>query len=93
MGINTNSPLFQTFVAEVAHFSVAYGVIFTTSVVWGHKPAFIVSGILAAITAVKEYWYDATQEIPKQAFADNTLDFGMYSAGIGLAWIVQHFVK
>jgi hypothetical protein len=64
-------------------------VVFTTATKWGFLPALITSLVLGTVTAVKEFWYDATQEVPKQSFSDNMLDFGMYVAGIGTAWLVH----
>lgn len=43
---------------------------------------------LVIFAALKEYWYDATYESPKQTFKDNTEDFAGYCVGITVAWVV-----
>jgi len=47
-----------------------------------------------ALAAIKEFWFDATYETPKQTFANNATDFGGYSLGIGLAsWVWRWLVS
>jgi len=41
--------------------------------------------IFAALTALKEYWFDANYEIPKQTFVDSSIDWGSYLFGTVLA--------
>lgn len=45
-----------------------------------------ISLAFVACAFVKEYWYDANYELPKQTFADNTTDFLAYVAGVALGW-------
>lgn len=46
----------------------------------------LVVGVAAA--AVKEFWYDARYELPKQSFGDNLMDFSFYCLGgfVGLGF-------
>lgn len=37
-----------------------------------------------AYAAVKEFFYDARYEVPKQTFGDNLMDFLFYQLGAGL---------
>lgn len=45
-------------------------------------------GVVAA--AIKEFWYDANYEIPKQTWQDNVMDFSFYvlggGVGVGLSY-------
>jgi hypothetical protein len=86
--LNTQSPWFTIFVAEVAHFSVAYGIIFTVLTKWP-EIALGIAIIGAGLAALKEFWYDANYEQPKQAFLDNLLDFSFYLGGILVAFLVH----
>jgi hypothetical protein len=87
MGIDTQSHWFQTFVAEVAHFGAAYGVVFTL-LIKAHSAAVPTSlGILVA-AGLKEFWYDANYETPKQSFGANLLDFTCYAAGVLTAFVM-----
>jgi len=49
----------------------------------------IVAGIFAAITAVKEYYWDAHFEVPPQQFLGSTIDWAGYLAGTGLALLLH----
>jgi hypothetical protein len=88
MSLNTQSSWFQIFVAEVAHFSVAYSILFTVLVKW---PELGIGVALIGVTlaGIKEFWYDANYEQPKQDFLANLLDFSCYLGGILLAFIVN----
>jgi hypothetical protein len=54
-------------------------------------PNLMVIGILSAgmilFAAVKEFWYDANYELPKQQPFDNITDFLGYVAGVGIIWL------
>ena len=66
------------FIAFNAHMWFAYAVVFTA-----HVP--FAAAVMLAGAAVKEFWFDATYESPKQTFKDNALDFLGYATGAGLA--------
>jgi multisubunit Na+/H+ antiporter MnhB subunit len=75
-----------TYLAQAAHLLGAYSVMITAGHFWGHVGCIIAAIVFTALTAVKEFWYDANYEIPKQTNFDNILDFSMYAVGtiIGL---------
>jgi hypothetical protein len=87
VSLNTQSSWFQIFVAEVAHFSVAYGIIFTVLTKWPEL-GIPIALIGAGLAALKEFWYDTNYEQPKQDFLANLLDFSCYLGGILLAFLV-----
>jgi hypothetical protein len=66
-----------TFVAFHAHCWFAFAVVHTLGPwsVWFAVP----------LAAAKEFWFDATYEVPKQTFLDNCEDFIGYSAGMVIA--------
>lgn len=69
------------YLAQVGHFLGAYSLVFTVhhftnTRITGYV---FIAGITAA--ALKEFWYDANYELPKQTSFDNWLDFSMYVAG------------
>lgn len=45
-----------------------------------------------ALAAMKEFWFDATYEFPKQTFRDNLEDFLGYACGIGLALLSRIYL-
>jgi hypothetical protein len=55
-------------------------------------PNLMVVGALSAgmvlFAAVKEFWYDANYELPKQTAFDNITDFLGYCAGVAIIWLV-----
>ena len=81
-----NSPVY---LAQVAHFFGAYTVIFTTFHFAGLQKAILATLTGALIAAIKEFWYDANYELPKQTSFDNILDFTMYVIGGGVALLVS----
>lgn len=44
-----------------------------------------------AITAGKEYWFDARYETPKQDFKGSSIDFSGYMLGMASALALRHF--
>lgn len=68
--------------AQIGHFLGGYGVVLTAAFLGGRWAAASLGVALLAYAGVKEFWYDANYEIPKQTDADNWLDFSMYAAGI-----------
>jgi hypothetical protein len=67
------------FIAFNAHCWSAYALVVT--VPWHVTAALAV----AALAAVKEFWFDATYEVPKQTSLDNLTDWVGYAAGAVLA--------
>jgi uncharacterized membrane protein YedE/YeeE len=67
-----------------AHILLSIALLTSVHLAWmGYATA---GGVVAA--ALKEYWYDATYELPKQTFKDNTEDFLGYCAGMAVGWAV-----
>jgi hypothetical protein len=64
------------FLANVGHFTVPYAVIAT----FPRAKWWLLAGFVA-YAAVKEYYFDARDEVPKQTFWDNTEDFAGYCLG------------
>lgn len=65
------------FVALNAHCWFAFAVVRTLGA-WALVPVLL-------LAAIKEFWFDATYEVPKQTFWDNATDFGGYALGAVLA--------
>ena len=70
----------QFFITFNAHCWFAFAAL----VIWGDPVGF---PILLAAAAVKEFWFDANYETPKQTFLDNFEDFAGYLVGLGLGYI------
>jgi hypothetical protein len=79
-----------TYLAQMAHFLGAYAIIFTTFHFAGLQKALLATLAGALIAAIKEFWYDANYELPKQTSFDNILDFTMYVIGGGVALAVGY---
>ena len=69
-----------TFIAFNAHCWFAFAAL----VIWNNPVGF---PVLLAGAAVKEFWFDANYETPKQTFLDNFTDFTGYLVGLGLGYI------
>ena len=50
-----------------------------------HMETLIVVPVALGLAALKEFWFDATYEVPTQTFFDNATDFAGYALGIGIA--------
>ena len=72
------------FIAFNAHAGFAYALVHT----FGWRAALVVIPAAAA----KEFWFDATYEVPKQTFSDNAMDFAGYATGVVLALLALRFV-
>jgi hypothetical protein len=70
-----------SWITDNAHFWFAYAVVLTSRQAWMVLPV-----ILLAL--VKEFWFDAKFEVPKQTFADNMTDFLGYTLGSIVASLV-----
>lgn len=71
-----------TFLAEMAHFAWAYGILLTAALF-----SFTAKGLIRLFLAftlfavLKEFWYDLVYELPPDSVAGSTLDFCIYMAG------------
>lgn len=70
------------FLAQIAHALGAYSVVLTAEYFGGHKICILFAALFVIYAAVKEFWYDANFELPKQTTFDNVLDFTFYMVGI-----------
>jgi multisubunit Na+/H+ antiporter MnhB subunit len=70
--------------AQIGHSLAGYALMLT--VAYFSNTSFLWLGIFAsALTtyaAIKEFWYDANYEIPKQTNLDNITDFSFYCVGL-----------
>lgn len=71
------------FVAFWAHAGVYFAILTFFPHLW-------LAGVLLAIAGVKEFWFDATYEVPKQTFFENVTDFIGYAFGI-LLWFAKTY--
>lgn len=78
-----------TFLAEMAHFAWAYGILLTAAL-WSVQRRHIVQLFLAfvAFAVVKEFWYDLRYEVPVDTVAGSALDFAVYMLGGCVALLV-----
>lgn len=78
------------FLASMAHALFSYGTLLTVARLASIKVCFVAFLAILIYAAVKEFWYDANYELPKQTAADNWLDFSTYTLGglIGLIVIL-----
>jgi len=72
-------------IAGNAHCWFAFAVVYTSHHWW-------VALIAVALAAAKEFYFDATYEVPKQIFEDNLSDFTGYSLGITLGLLAMKFL-
>lgn len=72
------------FLATSAHIFFGLSTVETAFLGWGTRGEYIACGSLIFMAAVKEFWYDAAFELPKQTLIDNIIDFTGYMVGIGL---------
>ena len=72
---------FPTFDAQCAHVLAGYAAITTARAYWP-RHLLLTYFICIGLAALKEFWFDARYELPKQEFADNALDFAFYFLGL-----------
>lgn len=75
------------FLAAMAHFAWAALIVVSSFLLrrsWPETEWW--TGALVAFAAVKEFFYDARYELPKQTVWDNVSDFLEYCAGCGAGW-------
>lgn len=54
-------------------------------------PIYAVALVFAALTAFKEYYWDAHFETPPQQLLGSSIDWGSYMFGAVLALVLMHF--
>jgi hypothetical protein len=87
------------YLAQVGHFlGGASLMMLTTMFSWNLLCLWATFGVGLLVAGVKEFWYDANYELPKQSWKDNLMDFSFYAlgglAGVGLSyWAISlhHF--
>jgi hypothetical protein len=83
----------STVLAQFGHFLGGYGIITTLAY---HGAVFRIVLLAAALIVlyalIKEFWYDANYELPKQTFFDNALDFTFWCLGtiVGVVGVWAH---
>lgn len=86
-GENVVDPKFFNQVAQIAHFSTMYAIVFTIGKFW-HWRGVIVAAILCVVyAAVHEFWYDPRYENPVTRGSDLE-DFLFLVAGVAAAILV-----
>lgn len=81
------------FLAQSAHFFGSYAAMLTAEALWGHTGSIITGIVFMLAAALKEFWYDANYELPKQTAFDNILDFSFYGVGTIAGLLVDLLVK
>jgi hypothetical protein len=85
------------YLAQVGHTLGGCLAIVTAALFGGMHAVWIALPIVAAAAAIKEFWYDATYELPKQTFKDNLIDFLFYElgslVGLGIAALKFYVVS
>jgi hypothetical protein len=78
-----------TYLAAMAHIGWAYLIPLTFAFLGATLFQLIgLTSLFILYAAIKEYWYDANYELPKQSFQENTQDFIGYLGGLLFLWIV-----
>jgi len=78
-----------TFLAQMAHFAWAYGIILTAGF-FGLRDGKLqaLTWAFVAFALVKEFVYDLRFELPNDTFAGSAMDFAFYLFGLNSAWLV-----
>jgi hypothetical protein len=86
------------YLAQIGHFLGGIALILLVTIfTWKIEYTSItfITGVVAA--AIKEFWYDANYELPKQTWQDNLMDFSFYLLGgvigFGLSILAMQFHK
>jgi hypothetical protein len=68
--------------AQIGHALGGYSIVLTVAFLWRdlHR-ALIAAGLVMLYATIKEHWYDANYEEPKQTSWDNWLDWSFYLVG------------
>ena len=78
-----------TFIAQNAHCWFAFALVTTLHIAFPAAPLMGFAIPLLAVAAVKEFWFDATYELPKQTLEDGVVDFLGYGLGLTLGSMVM----
>ena len=71
------------FLAQIGHSLGGLSIILVTAYfTHGFIPVLVAAGAIVVAAAIKEFWYDANYELPKQTSTDNWMDFGFYMVGM-----------
>jgi hypothetical protein len=81
-----------TFIAQNAHCWFAYSVLITAHLLFPDLAFAWLALPALALAAIKEFWFDASNEVPKQTFADNATDFSGYVLGVVLSAVVGRWL-
>lgn len=74
--------------AQFGHAGVSYAILLTIDRFHPSWFWYAAAGMMLWAT-LKEFWYDANYETPKQSFRNNLTDFSFYGLGTGLAVLVH----
>ncbi len=72
------------YLAQIGHTLGGYAIVLTAFLFFGRPSLLFSLPAIVVAAALKEFWYDARYELPKQTAFDNWLDFGFYLVGAGL---------
>jgi hypothetical protein len=75
--------------AQFGHAGIPYGMLLTLDKFHHNLLFWVVALGILAYAPIKEFWYDANYETPKQPFKNNLIDFSFYCLGVGLAILVH----
>ncbi len=76
-------------IAQFGHAGIPYGALLTLDK-YNHSTWFwALAAGMVVFAGVKEFWYDANYETPKQPFMNNMIDFSFYCLGVSLAVLVH----
>lgn len=86
-----------SYLAQVGHFAFAYAVIITVMAIslirdWNWWPTIGTAIIGMILAGLKEFWFDANYELPKQTFGDNLMDFSFYFLGAAIGMFVSYLL-
>ena len=73
------------YLAQVGHFLGGASLIMLMALIGWNIQYVWIAFLLGSICAgIKEFWYDANYELPKQTWQDNLMDFSFYEIGGGV---------
>jgi hypothetical protein len=83
------------YLAQVGHFLGGASLIMLTVMFsWNPLCIWATFGVGVVAAGVKEFWYDANYELPKQTWQDNLMDFSFYVlgglVGVGISYGAMH---
>jgi hypothetical protein len=75
--------------AQFGHAGIPYGALLTLDHYHRNLVFLILSIGIIVFAGIKEFYYDARYEVPKQSFTNNLTDFAFYCLGVGLAIVIH----